>query len=110
MPNYGAPTPPTGLPAEAATRILAARVEVSDAIVDALRATGAAVELSADALAEHGRDWWPLSIGWAVHDAALAARPAVVVTPQHVEQVADVLRLAQRHTIPVTAMAGRSGV
>jgi len=60
-------------------------------------------------LAEAGRDWWPLALGWAVA-GAVPARPALVARPSTTAEVAAVLRICHEATIPVTPMAGRSGV
>ncbi len=56
-----------------------------------------------------GRDWWPLAIGWAAQ-GAVPQRPAVVVRPSSVAQVAEVLAACNEAVVPVTAAAGRSGV
>ena len=77
--------------------------------VDRLRQTGAAVSLEARELTDHGRDWWPLSIGWATRDL-VGALPGAVVTPSSTAQVAAILRLANEASVPVTPAGGRSGV
>jgi alkyldihydroxyacetonephosphate synthase len=59
--------------------------------------------------AEAGRDWWPISIGWAV-EGRVPARPAAVVRPKDATQVAEVLAACAQHGVPVTPAAGRSGV
>ena len=59
--------------------------------------------------AEAGRDWWPLAIGWAAR-GQVPARPAVVVRPTDADQVAAVLAACSAAGVPVTAVAGRSGV
>jgi alkyldihydroxyacetonephosphate synthase len=72
-------------------------------------ATGCAIETDPAALAEHGRDWWPLAMHW-----ALAGRtpslPQVVARPTSTEQVAHVVRVAAAHGLAVVAGGGRSGV
>ena len=110
MPNRGAPTPPVELPERAGTRLNGTPVLVPSRVVSALAGTGATVETDDTVLAEHGRDWWPLSIGWAVHDGQVPTRPGVVVRAHTTEQVVGVLRIASAHRLPVTAMGGRSGV
>ena len=59
--------------------------------------------------ADHGRDWWPLSI---VDVAAgrVPHWPGVVVRPTRTEEVSRVLAIASRHRVPVTPQGGRSGV
>jgi alkyldihydroxyacetonephosphate synthase len=77
--------------------------------LDQLRGTGAAVDTTAAATAEAGRDWWPLSLHWAL-GGATPASPAAVVRPADVGEVAAVLRLCSDAGIPVTPAGGRSGV
>ncbi len=107
----GVPTPPIALsgPAADTTGALGPGVSVSDAIIERLRATGATVETDATTCADHGRDWWPLAMTWAL-DNRVAALPAAVVRPTTVEQVQAVAGLCHEHRIPLTAAAGRSGV
>jgi alkyldihydroxyacetonephosphate synthase len=61
------------------------------------------------ALAEAGRDWWPISLHWA-QAGQVPARPAAVARPASAEEVAAVLRICHSHAIPVTPAGGRSGV
>lgn len=58
---------------------------------------------------EHGRDWWPLSIGWIVN-GEIPSLPGAVVRPRNVDDVVTVLRSATRHRVAVTPQGGRSGV
>ena len=106
----GAPTPPVPLPVNPTVRIIARQVPVPDSLVTAWTAAGIAVSTDPEDLAEHGRDWWPLTQAWAIHDSAIPSSPAVVVRPTTTEQVAAVLRACSDHVVPVTPMAGRSGV
>ena len=110
-PGPGAPTPPIELPdpATALPRIDAQHVAVPEPVVDALRGTGATVDADPAVRAEASRDWWPLAIGWAL-DNELPARADVVVRPRTTEQVAAVLRICNEAAVPVTTVAGRSGV
>ncbi|MGD0380007.1 MAG: FAD-binding oxidoreductase [Acidimicrobiales bacterium] len=106
------PTPVTPIDApasEVTDRILGPRVPVDDALVDRLRSVCAEVTLDDAARAEAGRDWWPLAIRWATR-GAVPARPAVVARPTDAEQVAAVLAACHDGRVPVTAVAGRSGV
>ncbi len=111
LPGPGAPTPPIELPdpATAVPRIDAQHVPVPEPVVDALRGTGATVDADPAVRAEASRDWWPLAIGWAL-DNELPARADVVVRPRATEQVAAVLRICNEAAVPVTTVAGRSGV
>lgn len=60
-------------------------------------------------LTEAGRDWWPLTLGWALA-GQVPARPLVVARPGHAAEVAEVLAVCTEAGVPVTAAAGRSGV
>jgi len=106
------PTPVTPIDAPAAEvtdRIAGPRVPVDDALVERLRAVCAEVTLDDSARAEAGRDWWPLAIRWATR-GSVPARPAAVARPRDAAQVADVLAACHDARVPVTAVAGRSGV
>jgi len=78
-------------------------------VLDALASTGATVTTTPASLADHSRDWWPLSIGWAA-DGLVGALAQVVVSPATAHQVAAVLRICDRAGVAVTPAAGRSGV
>jgi alkyldihydroxyacetonephosphate synthase len=110
-PGPGVPTAPITLPdpARASARIATAAVEVPDALVERLRATGAEVSLEPAAVAEASRDWWPLAMTWAADDG-VAALAAAVVRPDDPVQVPALLRLCDEARVPVTAAGGRSGV
>jgi alkyldihydroxyacetonephosphate synthase len=58
---------------------------------------------------EHGRDWWPLAMTWAVK-GEVPGLPALVASPSSAAEVAAVLRVCNEAGVPVTASAGRSGV
>lgn len=60
-------------------------------------------------LAESGRDWWPLSLSWALRNET-AALPSVVCRPRNTSEVSAVLRICNEEKIPVTPAGGRSGV
>ena len=78
-------------------------------VLDALASAG--VPFSADERLryEHGRDWWPLTIGW-ISKGVVPALAGAVVQPRTVAHVADTLRIAHRYNVPVTPQGGRSGV
>jgi alkyldihydroxyacetonephosphate synthase len=108
----GAPTPVTPIdaaPSAVTERITSPRVPVDDSVVERLRGVCALVTLDDDARAEAGRDWWPLAIRWATR-GAVPARPAVVARPSDAGQVAAVISVCHDARVPVTAVAGRSGV
>jgi alkyldihydroxyacetonephosphate synthase len=106
------PTPVTAVDAEPdfiVDRLDGTVVDVDTGLAERLAATGAEV-LSDDATrAGAARDWWPLAIGWAA-DGAVPQRPSVVVKPRTTEQVSAILTLCHEAVIPVTPIAGRSGV
>jgi alkyldihydroxyacetonephosphate synthase len=108
MTNRGAPTPPIELTGTA-LRLRSPRVEPSDATLAALAAICPVSTDDGDTV-EHGRDWWPLAMSWAVHEGAVPARAAAVVRPTTAEQVAAVLAVCNEAHVPVTPSAGRSGV
>jgi alkyldihydroxyacetonephosphate synthase len=84
-------------------------VEISSALLDTLTNTGASVSTDDAVRADASRDWWPLAIGWAA-EGGVPQRPGVVVTPSSTEQVAAVLAACNEAVVPVTPVAGRSGV
>jgi alkyldihydroxyacetonephosphate synthase len=111
-PNPSAPTPVTPVdaaPAAVTDRLGGPRVGVDDALLTRLRGACAEVTVDDEARQEAGRDWWPLAIRWATR-GAVPARPAVVARPTDADQVAAVLGACHDARVPVTAMAGRSGV
>ena len=82
---------------------------VDDAFVERLRGGCTTVSIAERDRDDASRDWWPLAMMWA-RDGQVPARPGVVVRPTSAEEVAAVLRLADEARVPVTPMAGRSGV
>ncbi|MFI5036315.1 MAG: FAD-binding oxidoreductase [Acidimicrobiales bacterium] len=80
-----------------------------DALADELRRAGVGVDTSAAARADHGRDWWPLSIA-TVHAGRVPHWPGLVARPTTTAQVVTVARLARARGVAVTAQGGRSGV
>jgi len=110
--NPSAPTPVTPVdaaPEKVGERFTGPRVPVDDALVDRLRDVCAEVTVDPAVRMEAGRDWWPLAIRWAM-DGEVPALPAVVARPSDGAQVASVLAVCHDARVPVTAMAGRSGV
>jgi alkyldihydroxyacetonephosphate synthase len=102
-------TPVDGAPADIADRLTGRTVAVSPALIARIEATGAAVLTDAAVLADAARDWWPLAIGWAA-DGAVPQRPSIVVRPSTTAQVSELLAICNEAGLPVTPMAGRSGV
>ena len=105
----GEPTPPIGFGAQPVRRHLkATSVEVPGS-VGALLAGACTTVSDATALSEAGRDWWPLALHWALAGEA-PSLPAVIARPASAAEVAAVLRICNEARVPVTPMAGRSGV
>jgi len=61
------------------------------------------------ATAEASRDWWPLTMHWALA-GQVPQRAAVVARPATTAEVAAVLTLCNHAGVPVTPAGGRSGV
>ena len=110
MVNRGAPTPATPLPDGAEVRLRSRRIEIAASVLVRLQGACASVSTDPAELAEHGRDWWPLTIRWAMKQAQIPSLPAVVCQPSTIEEVVSVLSICNDAGVPVTAMAGRSGV
>jgi alkyldihydroxyacetonephosphate synthase len=85
------------------------RAPVRDEVLTELKEAGIAWEIADAERAEHGRDWWPLSIGQ-VARGHVPHWPSVVIYPTSTEQVSSVLLIASAHRLAVTAQGGRSGV
>jgi alkyldihydroxyacetonephosphate synthase len=102
-------TPVDAAPQDVTDRLPGPRVAVSDGLLARLRAGCAEVTTDDAARAEAGRDWWPLAIRWAMR-GSVPARPAAVARPTDSAQVAAVLAACHDARVPVTAVAGRSGV
>ena len=80
-----------------------------DAFVERLRGICREVTVDEAERSEAGRDWWPLAMIWA-RAGETPARAGVIARPSSTEEVAAVLRAANDAGVPVTPMAGRSGV
>ena len=96
-------------PGDVHDRLSGARTAIDAAQLRRLESVCAGVSTDAAALVEAGRDWWPITLRWALR-GGVASRPAAVARPQSVEEVAAVLKLCSDESIPVTAAGGRSGV
>ena len=95
----------TGPPPE---RLGGVRVAVDDAVAARLAAI-CPIDATDAGRSEHGRDWWPLTLRWAL-DGEVPALPAVVAQPSTAAEVAAVLAVCFEARVPVTPAAGRSGV
>ncbi|MBM3828255.1 MAG: FAD-binding oxidoreductase [Actinobacteria bacterium] len=66
-------------------------------------------DVSARGTAEASRDWWPLTMHWALRGEVPKAA-AIVSRPTSTAEVSRLLAYCNLHSIPVTAAGGRSGV
>ncbi|MEO8364042.1 MAG: FAD-binding oxidoreductase [Ilumatobacteraceae bacterium] len=64
--------------------------------------------VSADT-AQHGRDWWPITMHWSLA-GVVPRRPIAVCRPASATQVSEVVRVCAAHDLPLTVSGGRSGV
>ena len=111
-PHSGRPTPAIAISggADNAEAHLTAGVDELDAgLIEELRSSGAAVDVSQAIRAESSRDWWPLGMIWATR-GQVPAKAAAVVTPHSTAEVSAVVAACNRARVPVTAAGGRSGV
>ncbi len=100
------PTPPEAYPPGT---VDAAPQPVDDEALRAFAEVGVPFSVDPHERAEHGRDWWPLSLA-TTHDGVVPHWPGVVVAPRSTAEVRDAIRVAARHGLAVTAQGGRSGV
>jgi len=110
--NRRAEPAPIGLGANAADpkeRLGGRSVVLGETFVERLSGACACVDVVPESLADAGRDWWPLSMRWAL-SGTVPARPGVIARPATTAEVADVLRCCNEASVPVTASGGRSGV
>ncbi|MEY3617663.1 MAG: hypothetical protein RL726_361 [Actinomycetota bacterium] len=68
-----------------------------------------ATAVSARETAEASRDWWPLTMHWALRGEVPKAA-AILCRPTSTTEVSRLLAYCNAHSIPVTAAGGRSGV
>ncbi|MBW3557617.1 MAG: FAD-binding oxidoreductase [Actinobacteria bacterium] len=103
------PVNPIPLPGSQVRTRLGSQEPLDQAFVTRLGSVCAEVTTQPPERAEAGRDWWPLALLWA-RSGEVPALPAVVARPARAAEVVAVLRVANEAKVPVTAMAGRSGV
>jgi alkyldihydroxyacetonephosphate synthase len=106
----GEPTPPIefAVGAGLSRRLDGPTVDVPAAVVAQL-SSACEVVVEPAALDEAGRDWWPLALGWALA-GSLPSRPALIARPASAAAVGAVLAICNEAVVPVTTVAGRSGV
>ena len=95
------PTPPIAIEGDGTLHELAPQVDASALTLPA------GVEV--DATPEHGRDWWPLAMKWAL-DGEVPGLPSRVARPTTTDEVVAVARACNDARVPLTAAGGRSGV
>jgi alkyldihydroxyacetonephosphate synthase len=103
--------PPSALagPAAEARSRLAAEIPVDAAFLGRLAAVCDRVDTSIEGRVAAGRDWWPLTVTWA-GKGTVPAIAAAVATPTSTVELAAVMALCHDAGVPVTPVAGRSGV
>ena len=82
---------------------------VDAAVLEAFAEVGVPFSVEPLTRAEHGRDWWPLSLASTVR-GVVPHWPGVVVSPRSTAEVRDAIRVATHHGLSITAQGGRSGV
>lgn len=82
--------------------------DLNTAALDAL-STICPTSTDAQSTAEHGRDWWPLAMHWALQGKT-PRRAGAVCTPTNSAQVAAIVAVCNAHDLPLTVAGGRSGV
>ena len=104
------PTPPIELADATSTRdhLAGAASDLPTGFIAGL-AEVCAVDDSPVATAEASRDWWPLTMHWALA-GEVPRRAAVVARPSNTAQVSAVLQRCHAAHVPVTVAGGRSGV
>lgn len=100
------PTMATEYPAD---KLEAAPLPLRHEVLHDLEAAGIAYSTERDVRADHGRDWWPLSLA-AVEAGHVPHWPGAVVFPTSQEEVVKCVEIAVAHKLPLTPQGGRSGV
>ena len=77
-------------------------------LIDDLTAACPTSTVSSDT-AQHGRDWWPITMHWSLA-GVVPRRPIAVCRPTSAAQVIEVVRICAAHDVPLTVSGGRSGV
>jgi alkyldihydroxyacetonephosphate synthase len=81
----------------------------SKALLSDLESAGVSFDIDDATRADHGRDWWPLTIP-EVARGTVPKWPGVVVQPTSSDEVSRVLQVATKHRVAVTPQGGRSSV
>ncbi len=83
-------------------------VELTEQFVEILRSL-APIEMKPRPTADASRDWWPLTMHWAL-GGEVPRRAGVVVRPTLVREVGMVVAHCNSFGVPLTVAGGRSGV
>ena len=78
-------------------------------VIEKLCGIGCPAAIDEPTRREAGRDWWPLSIGWAAQGSP-ATQPGIVLRPRHQGDVEVIVAMCHETMTPLTVQAGRSGV
>lgn len=108
----GRPTAPiefAGDPAATTAHLSAPPVAVGDDVAQRVAAACKTTSIDPADLAETSRDWWPLAMCWAL-DNQVGALAAMVARPTTVDEVRSVVSICNEARVPLTTVAGRSGV
>jgi alkyldihydroxyacetonephosphate synthase len=110
MANRGAPTPPIEIdPSAGAVTARFESVAVGAPVIARLQDVCTEVLTDDASCHEAGRDWWPITMAWALK-GEVPSQPAAVARPTTAEEVAAVLAVCSDARVPVTTAGGRSGV
>lgn len=102
------PTMPMALP-DGALRARENGAPIDPRVIDALRARGVPLTVDERTRLDHGRDWWPVAVGW-LHNGAVPAVPGVVVTPRTLDELVATVSVASELHVALTAQGGRSSI
>lgn len=94
---------------EPTKRLDAPRVELREEDLASLRAVCSQVATDQQLLSQASRDWWPISIAWALR-GEVPSTPGVLAVPTSAAEVSAILACCSSRHLPVTPVAGRSGV
>ncbi|HBX78769.1 MAG TPA: FAD-binding oxidoreductase [Acidimicrobiaceae bacterium] len=106
------PTSPIPLAGEAeatSSAIVGAHSPISDHVLQKLRAACAVVSVDPNSLRQASRDWWPLAMTWALNNQT-GGLAAALCQPTTVAEVSAIAKVCNEERIPLTVVAGRSGV
>ena len=83
-------------------------VRLDDLFVEAV-ASICSIDTSIEGTADVSRDWWPLTMHWALA-GHVPRRAALVARPTTTSAVSAIAALCDDHRVPLTVAGGRSGV